>query len=107
MDRRLKYEEKRVRIYVNLREKEQAYFMKKMGKIPNAAELRDILMGREIKIISYTENPQYDLILKNLRRIGNNINQISRTLNANEAVNNDYIQRTLEELEEEIKKIKE
>jgi hypothetical protein len=98
MDRKEKYEKKRKRVGLTLLESHQKYFIDKMGKIPTADQMLDILMDKPIKIIQIKRDPELRKLYTELSRIGNNLNQIAYNRNANSIINEETLMAYIDEL---------
>lgn len=95
-----KYKLKIKTITVTLTEKDQKYFMDKLGKLPNAPELKKIAMNNPITIIQKKEHKELKEILFQLKKIGNNINQIAYNRNTNFEINEAYLRKKVAEINE-------
>lgn len=83
-----KHNKKRKIIAISLYSKDRELMKQKYGKILNATQAKDILLTgefTEVKV-NVNEDPALLEILKNLNKIGNNINQLAYIANARKEV---------------------
>lgn len=81
MDRRQKYEQKRTRINLSLRAVDLKKMKEKYGRVLTASEVKEIVLEDAIKIITKNRDPELSELIKQLSKIGNNLNQIARIAN--------------------------
>lgn len=77
-----KHDKKRVRIPISLYHSHQVILKDKLGFIPNATQARDILLFGEVNVKTRNVDPLLPEVLTQLRKIGNNINQMANLANA-------------------------
>jgi hypothetical protein len=77
------HNKKRTIIGISIYEKDQVAMINKFGKILNATEAKSALLNNQIKIVHKTDNQEAKLLLVQLKRIGNNINQLAYQANVN------------------------
>jgi hypothetical protein len=77
------HNKKRTIIGISIYEKDQIAMINKFGKILNGTEAKSALLNNQIKIVHKTDNQEAKLLLVQLKRIGNNINQLAYQANVN------------------------
>jgi len=77
-----KHNKKRTRITISFYHEHQVILKEKMGFIPNATQARDMLLFGEVKVITKNIDPKLPETIIQLRKIGNNINQLTNLANA-------------------------
>jgi hypothetical protein len=81
-----KHNKKRIIIGVSLYHSHQVIIKEKLGFIPNGTEARDMLLFGEVKVITQNIDPLLPEVRTELRRIGNNINQMANLANAKKEI---------------------
>ena len=81
-----KHNKKRKIIGVSLYEKDQKKMIQKFGKILNAREARIALLTNKITILEKKDNQDSKLMILELKRLGNNINQLAHIANISEEI---------------------
>jgi hypothetical protein len=81
-----KHDKKRIRISISLYHSHQIILKEKLGFIPNATQARDILLSGHVKVTTRNIDPILPDVLTQLRKIGNNINQMANLANAKKEV---------------------
>lgn len=77
-----KHNKKRIRITISFYHEHRVILKEKIGFIPNATQARDMLLFGEVKIITRNIDPMLPEVIVQLRKIGNNINQMANLANA-------------------------
>lgn len=77
-----KHDSKRTRIQISLYAKDKSLMKTKYGKILTAREAKEILLSGELKVKTRNVDPLLPEVLTQLRKIGNNINQLANLANA-------------------------
>src|SRR6218665_1468420 len=78
------YYQNRARIHFSLNESEQQTFLNLYGVPPNTAFVKELIFQKkEIKIVTTVHDETKDDLLFQLKKIGNNLNQIAWKINAN------------------------
>ena len=75
------YEKKRVRINISLSQKEQRKMKNKFHRILNGPEVKEIIMNDRITITNRNSDPQFPEVIRQLSKLGNNLNQLVRLAN--------------------------
>lgn len=95
-----KHNEKRKVISISVYENDQKKMIQKFGKILNAREARIALLTNKVTILEKKDNQDSKLMILELKRIGNNINQLAHIANVSEEI-------VLEkEIKEQLKELK-
>lgn len=81
-----KHDNKRVRIPISLYHSHQIAMKNKYGFIPNATQARDMLLKGEVTVRTRNIDPLLPEVLTQLRKIGNNINQMANLANAKKEI---------------------
>jgi hypothetical protein len=81
-----KHDSKRTRIQISLYAKDKLLMKTKYGKILTATEAKEILLKGELKLITRNHDPLLPEVRTQLRRIGNNINQMANLANAKKEI---------------------
>ncbi|MCF8414635.1 MAG: MobC family plasmid mobilization relaxosome protein [Crocinitomicaceae bacterium] len=81
-----KHDSKRTRIQISLYAKDKSLMKTKYGKILTATEAKEILLTGELKVITRNIDPLLPEVRTELRRIGNNINQLANLANAKKEI---------------------
>jgi hypothetical protein len=77
-----KHDEKRQRIQISLYSGDLKVMKEKYGCILDATQSKSILLNGEFKQITRNEDPVLSETITQLRKIGNNINQLAHIANA-------------------------
>lgn len=80
-ERRKKYRKKLKRIMLEFTVEEQELFNEKFKFSLTQKKIKEILLNNSVTIINKVQNPEMIKIILELKKIGNNINQIARISN--------------------------
>lgn len=97
-DRRSAYEEKRIRITVSFNEKEQDKMDRIFKKVLGSDDIKNILFNNTFIIKEQKSFPQLNELIKELNKIGNNVNQIARKVNSNAIINKVVFEDTVKDI---------
>lgn len=78
-----RHNDKRKHIGVSLYENDRALMIKKYGKVLGGGEIKKIILNGEVIIKVKQDNTDINILIVQLRKIGNNINQLAHISNAN------------------------
>ena len=81
-----KHDKKRIRIQLSLYAKDVNIMKGKFGFILNATQAKHALLKGEFNLITRNEDPVLTETITQLRKIGNNINQLSHVANATNTI---------------------
>lgn len=76
-----KHDLKRKRINISIYEKDEIQMKKKYGKLLSSTEIKNIVLEGEIVFKEKKDNTSINLLIVELKRIGNNINQLAHRAN--------------------------
>lgn len=99
-EKRKKYESNRKILKTTLNLKEQESFLLKFGEFPNSVQLKEILLNGKMTIVKKQIITDLPILINNISKIGNNINQFVHLANANKKTQD---AQHLKELLEEVK----
>lgn len=80
------YDKKRKRINLSLTPTEQRQMRVKYNRILTGPEVKEILLKTQLKIVTQNADPQLPDVIKQLAKIGNNLNQLTRVAHAQNEV---------------------
>jgi len=86
MNKYNKHDKLRKRVNLSFYKDDLELLKSRHGFIPDATQVKQILLTGEVKIITKNSNPDSIKILTQLSRIGNNINQVAFLSNAQKEV---------------------
>jgi hypothetical protein len=81
-----KHDKKRKKITISLYHSHELVLKQKLGFIPNATQVREILLNSEVNVITTIIDPLLPEAVTQLRKIGNNINQLANLANAKKEI---------------------
>lgn len=81
-----KHDKKRIRIQISLYSKDVNIMKGKYGLVLNATQAKKALLIGEFTVITRNEDPVLTQTITQLRKIGNNINQLAHLANAKNVV---------------------
>lgn len=90
-NKHIKHNKKRKMIQVSMYHKDRKMMIEKYGKMLNAYEAKKVLLTNEIMIIHQNKDPEISRAVVELKRIGNNINQLAYVANANMKIQEEFI----------------
>jgi phosphomevalonate kinase len=103
-----KHNKKRKVIGISLYAKDRELMKKKFGKVLNANEAKRALLTGECMIITKNIDPEVSNAVVELKRVGNNLNQIAFLANAKKEIPSELILlQSLKEIKGVIKHIRE
>lgn len=80
------YDKKRKRINLSLTPMEQRRMKAKYNRILSGPEVKEILLETQLKIVTQNADPRLPEVIKQLAKIGNNLNQLTRVAHAQKEV---------------------
>lgn len=94
----------RITLRISLNKKEQELMIKKYGVIPNSTQIKDVLFDEKVFIRQFIRDETKEELIFQLKKIGNNLNQLAWKANSGYQVKQDLVDSILSELEQLINK---
>lgn len=102
-EKRKKYESNRKVLKTSLNINEQETFLLKYGDFPNSVQLKDMLLTGTFKITKRVTISDLPILINNISRIGNNINQVVHLANSKKQLDQvSLLQELLLEIKNEL-----